>query len=164
MEELPVLINYVSFARKNFNQFFQNLLETFKIWEKVEGQRVHWAKGSSVKGSSQQSGPLALSLREGGLLFSGGSHSLRGVGKWYYSGVMILTEPPFFRAPMDNYNCCEWDPLFINVDFLAINFKSHNVWYFSVLDQKATYLKYTINSICWIPMLFTDKSQNLPCN
>ena len=32
----------------------------------------------------------------------------------------INRPPPFLRAPMDHFNCCEWDPLLINVDFLAI--------------------------------------------
>ena len=36
------------------------------------------------------------------------------------TGVVILTDPPFSRVPMDHFNCCEWEPLFINVDFLAI--------------------------------------------
>ena len=31
----------------------------------MEGQMVHGAEGSSVKGSPQQVGPLALLLREG---------------------------------------------------------------------------------------------------
>ena len=32
---------------------------------KIEGQKVHVADGSSVKGSPQQVGALALKLREG---------------------------------------------------------------------------------------------------
>ena len=31
-----------------------------------------------------------------------------------------INRPPFFRAPMDHFNCSEWEPLFINVDFLPI--------------------------------------------
>ena len=30
-----------------------------------------------------------------------------------------LNQPPIFRAPLDNFYCCEWDPIFINVDFLT---------------------------------------------
>ena len=30
-----------------------------------------------------------------------------------------LNQPPIFRAPMDHFYCCEWDPIFINVDFLT---------------------------------------------
>ena len=28
-----------------------------------------------------------------------------------------LNQPPIFRAPPDHFYCCEWDPIFINVDF-----------------------------------------------
>ena len=41
-------------------------LSVFLSGEKVEGQRVHLAEGLTLKGSSQQSGPLVLSLRKGG--------------------------------------------------------------------------------------------------
>ena len=30
-----------------------------------------------------------------------------------------LNQPPIFRAPLDHCYCCEWDPIFINVDFLT---------------------------------------------
>ena len=30
-----------------------------------------------------------------------------------------LNQPPIFRAPLDHFYCCEWDPIFINVDFIT---------------------------------------------
>ena len=40
-----------------------------------------------LRGTASRVGRLALRLREGGPLFSGGSHSLRGVGKRFYTGL-----------------------------------------------------------------------------
>ena len=46
-------------------------------------------------------------------------------GKFLHSTVIRvqcgdLNQPPIFRAsPLDHFDCCEWDPIFINVDFLT---------------------------------------------
>ena len=32
------------------------------------------------------------------------------------SGVVILTDPPFLGSS-DHFNCCEWDPFVININF-----------------------------------------------
>ena len=42
-------MNYVSFATKIFNINFTIWSETFLSGEKIEGQMVHGAEGSSVK-------------------------------------------------------------------------------------------------------------------
>ena len=91
MEELPLLINYMSYARKKFNQFFKIHLKIFFLRvEKREGEMVPYAEGSSIKGSSQQSWTSPLSLREdahlkcykwAGVKLNGGA----GVGKRYYT-------------------------------------------------------------------------------
>ena len=55
MEELQILINYVSFVRINFNPFLHEIhMKTVLSGEKAEGEMVPLAEDSSVKGSSQQ--------------------------------------------------------------------------------------------------------------
>ena len=68
MEELLLLINYVLFARKKFNQFFKIYMKTFLSGEKVEGEMVPYAEGSSVKGSSQQMNLWPLGLGRGAVI------------------------------------------------------------------------------------------------
>ena len=58
-------MNYLSFATKRCNINFIIYAETFLSGEKIEGQMVQVAEGSSVKGSPEQVGPLTLMLREG---------------------------------------------------------------------------------------------------
>ena len=45
-------------------------------------------------------------------------------GKFLHSTVIRvrvrcgdLNQPSIFRASLDHFDCCEWDPIFINVDF-----------------------------------------------
>ena len=58
----------MSFATKIFNINFTIQSEIFRSGEKIEGQMVHVAEGSSVKSSSQQSW-------SSGPYVKGGSHS-----------------------------------------------------------------------------------------
>ena len=72
------MINYVSLARKNFNNFLQF---TCKFFYQGEGRR---AKGKLS--CSKQSGPLALRLREGAHYFQEDLTHYGGVGRRYYTG------------------------------------------------------------------------------
>ena len=78
MEELLLLINYVSDTRKKFNHFFNLYMKIFLSGEKVKGGMVPSAEGS-IKGEQPADRPLALRLREGALLFLGGSSHYRGL-------------------------------------------------------------------------------------
>ena len=50
---------------KKFNNLFKIYLKTFLLVEKVEGEMVPKAEGSSVKGSSQQSWTSAPKVKGG---------------------------------------------------------------------------------------------------
>ena len=55
-------------------------------------------------------------------LRSGGwsTYQARGEGWRRLPSLCRDINRPLFRAPMGHFNCCEWDPLFINIDILAI--------------------------------------------
>ena len=83
------------------------------LYKDIKGGCLSTLHQSQVRGGvpGLRSGGRVPGLRPGGV------PSLRSRGgTWYHD----INQPPFFRAPMDHFNCCEWDPLFINVDFLAI--------------------------------------------
>ena len=67
----------------------------FLSGEKIKGERCMSAEGSSVKGSSQQSSISFLKVKGEGLLFSGlGQLITGGVGKQYYTHIVLFTNPP----------------------------------------------------------------------
>ena len=68
----------------------------FLSGEKIEGKRCMSAEGSSVEGSSPQSWTSFPKVKGGGHYFQVSAHLLRegGGGKWYYTGVVIVRNPP----------------------------------------------------------------------
>ena len=80
---------------------------------KVEGEMALLSEGPSVKESPEDKQTIVPMCQGKCQDFTEG-----------HSGMLHqcrdINQPPFFRVPMHHFNCCEWDPLFINVDFLAI--------------------------------------------
>ena len=79
MEELPLLINYVLFARKK-SIVFKKLFENFSVGEKVEGEMVPKLRAQVLRGAASRYGHkwvgAKLKRERGG-----------GVGKRYYTGL-----------------------------------------------------------------------------